>query len=159
MFKQGWWGQILFFIPLGVGIIILIRTAFLWKRNLFVITTHRLVDMDQSGFFETTISEVPYDQIEDVSGKVKGFWGTIFRFGTLSIQTGSGKVQIIVDKIKQPHHLQQDINERREKYLSKYSHNFSGDVADVIIDKLYELELPELIRVKKALISRLNKLR
>jgi hypothetical protein len=55
--------------------------------------------------------------------------------------------------------LQQEINELRERHVSKYSHDFSGDVAEVVIDKLYELELGELLWVKKVLIKRLNKLK
>lgn len=118
LFNHSWWGQALFFIPVACGFFALIRLIFIWKKNVLIITTHRIVDIDQRGFFDKIISDVPYSQIEDVSGRIKGFWGTIFRYGSLQIQTGNGKVQIVVDRIKQPVYLQQDINEMREKYLS-----------------------------------------
>jgi membrane protein YdbS with pleckstrin-like domain len=159
LFRHGWWGQALFIVPVFLGIMLIIRTIFIWQKNVFVITTHRLIDIDQRGFFDQVVSEIPYDQIEDVSGRVKGFWGTIFRYGIITIQTGSGKVQIIVEKIKQPLYLQQEINELRERHLSKYSHDFSGDVASVIIDKIYELDLPDLLRVMEVLVKRVNKLK
>ena len=159
LFQHGWWGQTLFFAPLALGSFLIFRTIFVWQKNVFAVTTHRLIDIEQRGFFDTVISEVPYDQIEGVSGRVKGFFGTMFRFGTLTIQTGGGKVKIVIEKIKHPHYLQQEINELRERHVSKYSHDFSGDVAEVVIDKLYELELGELLWVKKVLIKRLNKLK
>lgn len=158
LFRHDWWGMTLFFTPICLGLFFIMRILFLWKRNILIITTHRIVDIHQEGFFEQTISDVPYDQIEDVMGKIRGFFGTIFRYGNVNIQTGSGKVKIIIDRVKQPTFIQQEINEMRERYLSKYSHDFSGDVADVIIDKLYELEMPDLVRVQKALRKRVKKL-
>lgn len=117
LFNHSWWGQALFIIPVALGILILVRTLFIWKKNIFIITTHRVVDIDQRGFFDKVVSDVPYDQIEDVSGRIRGFWGTIFRYGNLQIQTGHSKVLIVVERIKQPVYLQQEINELREQYL------------------------------------------
>jgi len=99
-----------------------------------------------------------YDQLEDVNGRIKGIGGTVFRYGTVSIRTGNGQVKLIVEKIKRPIELQQEINKLREEYLLKYAFNFSGNVAEAIIDKLYELELKELFRVLKILKKRINKL-
>ena len=106
LFRHDWWGQGLFITPIVLGILLIIRTIFIWQKNVFVITTHRLIDIDQRGFFDQVVSEIPYDQVEDVSGRVKGFWGTIFRYGIINIQTGTGKVQIIVEKIKQKNRTQ-----------------------------------------------------
>ncbi|MBI5222781.1 MAG: PH domain-containing protein [Candidatus Magasanikbacteria bacterium] len=120
LFNHSWWGQALFFTPVAFGIFTLVRVIFIWKKNILIITTRRVVDIDQRGFFDKVISDVPYDQIEDVSGRIRGFWGTIFRYGSLVIQTGNGRVQIVVEKIKQPTYLQQEINELRERLLRKY---------------------------------------
>lgn len=159
LFNQGWWGQVLFVGPVVVGTLLALRTVYVWQTNVFIITTHRLIDIDRKGLFDTTISEVPFNQIEDISGRVKGLLSTLFKYGNLVVQTGGGKVQIVAEKIKNPHRLQQEINELRERFISKYSHDFSGNVADVIIDKLYELELLELQRVKKVLLGRVQKLK
>ncbi|PLX28575.1 hypothetical protein C0581_01560 [Candidatus Parcubacteria bacterium] len=158
LFRHDWWGQGLFGLLIITGLFIFFRTYFLWKKNVFFITTHRLIDIEQQGFFHRVVSEIPYDQVEDVSGKVSGMFGMVFRYGDVRIQTGSGKVKIIVPHVKRPLQLQQQINEMRERHVSKYAHEFSGDVAEVIIDKLYELELPDLRRVQKVLDKRAKKL-
>lgn len=157
-FAHGTWGQIGFIVLIIFGLFIFFRTYFLWKKNVFFVTTHRLIDIERSGFFSSVVSEIPYDQIEDVSGNVKGFFGTIFRYGDVKVQTGNGNVKIIVPYVKYPLRLQQQINELRDRFLSRYSHDFSGDVASVIIDKLYELDLADLRRVQKTLDKRISKL-
>ncbi len=158
LFAHNWWGQTLFGLDLGVGLLLLIRVIFLWQKNQLIVSTHRVVDIDQQGFFEKIISEVPYDQIEDVSGRIKGVLGTIFRYGEINIQTGAGKVQICLQKIKQPVALQQQINELRERYVSRYSSRFSGDVAEMVVDKVYELEEKDLRRVAEVVSKQLQKL-
>lgn len=157
-FGHDWWGIVLFILLLFLGFFVIFRNYYLWKKNIFFVTTHRLIDIEQRGFFERIVSEIPYDQIEDVHGKISGMWGMILKFGIVSIQTGGGKVKIVLNNIKRPLQLQQQINELRERYLSKYSYDFSGDVTSAIIDKLYELELPDLYKVKKMLENRISKL-
>lgn len=84
---------------------------------MLIITSHRLIDIEQKSLIEKIISEVPYDQIEDVAGRTKGILGTIFRYGRLTIQTGNGKVRIIVDWVKKPAQVLQMVNHAREAYL------------------------------------------
>lgn len=156
LFAHGWWGQSLFFILAGFGTILLLRTLLMWRRNVFVITTHRLIDKDQRGLLDQMVSEVPYDQIEDVSGRVRGIFGTVFGYGQVAVQTGGGNVRIVVDRVRHPLRLQQEINDLRERFLSRYSHEWSGNVATAIIEKLYELDEGELKRVREATERRLK---
>ncbi|HBU07185.1 MAG TPA: hypothetical protein DEB09_03815 [Candidatus Magasanikbacteria bacterium] len=156
LFNNGLWGQILFVGSLVLGLFVLFRTIFIWQKNVLLITTHRIVDFDRQGFFEEIVSNVAYDQMEDVMGKISGLFGTIFRYGNVTIQSGNGKVQIIINKVKYPTDIQQEITEVRDEYMTKHAHDFSGNVADAIIDKLYELEQQDLLRVKNTIEKRLT---
>lgn len=158
LFNHGAWGQTLFVVPLMLGILLLIRTVFIWQRNILIITTHRVVDIDQRGFFDKVTSNISYDQLEDVMGRIKGFWGTIFRYGNVTIQSGGGKVQVIVDKIKQPVYVQQEIAELHDKYINKDSNDFDEDGVKKIIDKIADLEMSELIKIRKAVKRRVKKI-
>lgn len=115
LFRHGWWGQGIFGIVLFIGLWILLRTLLLWRKTMLIITSDRLIDMYQKSLLEKIISEVPYHQIEDAAGRIKGIFGTIFRYGRLTIQTGNGTVRIIVDKVKQPVRVLELINRCRER--------------------------------------------
>jgi hypothetical protein len=158
LFNHGALGQGLFTALLLLGIFILARTLFVWQRNILIITTHRVVDIDQRGFFDKVTSNISYDQLEDVMGRIKGFWGTIFRYGNVTIQSGSGKVQVVVDKVKQPVYVQQEIAELHDKYINKDSDDFSTGGVKKIIDKLHDLEISELVRIRKAVKKNIKKL-
>lgn len=158
LFAHSWWGISLFILSLVISLSILIRTLFLWRKNILVLTNQRLVDFDQLGFFEEVVSDIPYDQVEDVHGRVKGICQTIFKYGNVNIQTGNGKVMVVVDRVKNPVSIQREINRLREGYLTHLVHHFSGNLTDALIDKLYELEEEDLEKIKIVIEKRLKKI-
>ena len=57
--------------------------------SLQIVTTERIIDIDQLGLFLREVNELPMDNIEDVTYKQNGFWGTVFNFGNVIVQTAS----------------------------------------------------------------------
>ena len=166
LFRHSWWGQLLFFLSITMSLFLLIRTLFLWKKNVAIITTHRIIDVDQRGFFDKLVSEMSYDELNYVAGHIKGFWGTCLRYGIVTIVNENENVKIILQKIKQPVRVQQKINDARKNYDIKYSDAYicldcegkRGKLVDVLEKKLYKLELVELIRLKKVLDQKIEKM-
>lgn len=165
LFRHDWWGQAIFFVLLGGGILFLFRTIFLWKRNSAIITTHRVVDVDQRGIFDKTVSEILYDELDYASGQIKGVFGTIFRYGDLIIQNEGGNMRIILEKIKQPVQVQQQINKLKKNY-NRGGSNFvctqcgleEAGLLDILSSRMHELEVEELIKFKKILDKKIRKM-
>lgn len=73
---------------------IALLTAFtLYFHNYYlsmqVVTSDRVIDIDQKGLFLREVNEMPIENIEDVTYKQNGFWGTIYNFGNVIIQSAS----------------------------------------------------------------------
>jgi len=152
LFGYGWWGVLLFFILLVFGIIYGSRQFIMYSFNLFVITNQRIIDIDQRGFFDRTVSETTYDKIQDVSFRIKGIMQTMFHYGSVIIQTASTNANIELNHIKNPERIQQlivritqDLVERQRKKES---------------DKLSAAELLEMVKKIKEGLSEeeINKL-
>lgn len=92
-------GMALFIALLATGIFYGGREFFIWYYNVFIITNQRIIDIDQRGFFEKIVSEVPYENIIDISYYVKGFWQTVLKLGTVKIKAGG--VDLILKNIKE----------------------------------------------------------
>ncbi|PJA89756.1 MAG: hypothetical protein CO137_02565 [Candidatus Magasanikbacteria bacterium CG_4_9_14_3_um_filter_32_9] len=140
LFSYGIWGSIGFAFIIFVSAMSAARGLYLWRKNMCIITNHRIIDINRRGVFDKVISEVLYDQVEGVSGRVKGIVGTIFRYGDVTIQTAAGSVQIIVEKIKDPVFIQQKINEFRHNNLK----GIDSDETNSIVDKLEDEELKRI---------------
>lgn len=102
-----------------VGLVIFVRTLFLWYHNVFVVTTDRIIDIEQRGFFERVVSQSSFEKVQDVSLHTHGAWQTIFRYGDVNIKTAWGSVGLCVPAIFRPAKVQQLILETQELYLER----------------------------------------
>jgi hypothetical protein len=102
LFRMGGWGVIIFLVLLFVGAGIIIRTIRLWNGNLLLLTSQRVIDISRSGFFGETISEMPFYDIQDVSWARKGFWATIWRYGTVQLVSVGGAVRLLFPNLIKP---------------------------------------------------------
>lgn len=75
----------------------------------WIITNDRILDIEQFGLFSRNISELDLFRIQDVTTDVKGFFGTIFKYGNLHVKTASQNTQIIFRKIPNPNIIRQEL--------------------------------------------------
>lgn len=113
LFSQGWWGVGLFFAVLLIVSVFALRTWIIWSRNVFIITNKRVIDVDQHGFFSKTVSECNYEKIQDVSYTIKGIVATIFKFGSIHIQTAGNVANLELNFLKNPARVQEVITDQQ----------------------------------------------
>lgn len=73
--------------------------------NVHIITNMRVVDIDQKGLFSHTFSELHINKLEDATSQVNGFFGTIFNFGNVLIQTAGASEQFDFEHVPEPSKL------------------------------------------------------
>ena len=81
---------------------------FTWEKDKYIITDLRVVDMDQITLFNKSQKEAFLDKIQDVTSEVKGFFGMIFKYGNVTIQT-AGETSLTLDDIANPDKVQKII--------------------------------------------------
>lgn len=65
--------------------------------DMWVITSERLIDVEQKGLFSREIAEIPLRHVQDVTLEVNGIIETFLKFGTIRIQTAGEREFIIQD--------------------------------------------------------------
>ncbi len=108
LFSMRMYGLAAFMVSVLVGLLFAARLYKEYYWNSFVITTRRVIDIDQVGFFKRTVSEAPYDRVQDVSFTIEGVLGTIFKYGTIVVQTAGTHVNLELIYVHHPqdvHHL------------------------------------------------------
>lgn len=114
LFAWGWWGIAAFVVILVIAVWYGLRKAITWYYNACIITSQRVVDIDQRGFFDRTVSELPHTKVQDVSYRVKGLLGTLFRVGTVTIQALPGLPKIELRRMKHPMQIADLLTQLRE---------------------------------------------
>lgn len=55
--------------------------------SIQIVTSERIIDVDQRGLFNREVNTMSISNIEDVNYKKNGFWGTLLNFGNVVVQT------------------------------------------------------------------------
>lgn len=111
LFRLGLIGVIIYGASILFGLVYAGRLAFVWYWNAGIVTSERVVDIDQRGFFDRAVSEAPYDKIQDVSYKIKGVFGTVFNIGAVIIQTAGASSTIELLDVGDPKDVHHAITE------------------------------------------------
>jgi membrane protein YdbS with pleckstrin-like domain len=67
--------------------------------DVWIVTNERIINVSQEGFFARTISEQRLFRVQDVTSEVKGLVQTIFRYGTVYVQTAAEKERFAFEEI------------------------------------------------------------
>ena len=57
--------------------------------DVWLITSERIIDIKQEGFFSRTVSETKLSEIQDVTSELKGFLRFVFHCGDVYVQTAA----------------------------------------------------------------------
>ena len=70
--------------------------------TVWIITTTRIVDIHQYGFFSRQVSSFLLNRVQDVTTDVEGVFETLFGFGTLNVETAGRDEKFTMQGIQHP---------------------------------------------------------
>lgn len=93
----------LFLLPIGgllLGLILFSYYFLMWRFTYYIVTDQRIRQVTQKGFFGTDVVELSLSKIQNISYNIPGFFGEIFHFGTLVVQTYVG--DLVIQNVEHP---------------------------------------------------------
>lgn len=82
--------------------------------DIWIVTTKRVLNIEQTGLFARTVSELRLYRIQDVTSTVNGFIHTILDFGDMEIQTAGEKTRFVFEQIPHPTRVSKSVLEYAE---------------------------------------------
>ncbi len=98
-------------------LLFLIYKFYLWRQNELTITNSRIINHQQRGLFNQTVTELLYRDITDVSFTQDGPSAMAFDYGTLIVRLPS-QDQVKVEMIPKPSKIIETINRVRVGVLA-----------------------------------------
>jgi uncharacterized membrane protein YdbT with pleckstrin-like domain len=83
--------------------------------DVWIVTTERIINIEQKGLFARTVSEQELFRVQDVTSEVHGFFETILNFGDVHIQTAGQIQRFIFKQVPQPSKIVQEVIQLSEK--------------------------------------------
>lgn len=79
----------------------------MYYLDVWIITTERMIDIEQFGLFSRSISELELFQIQDVTTDMHGVFPTFFNYGDVSVKTASANASIIAKQVHNPNKIRE----------------------------------------------------
>lgn len=100
------------------------------NRNIWVVTNQRVID--EWGVFTNNSKESPLEKINNVEYS-QSFWGKMFGYGNVQIQTAAEIGATEYDKVTSPRVLQDTITRMQEEYKSNQVKNQAQELANAMV--------------------------
>ncbi len=141
LFSRGKWGMAGFIALVSIAIIFSLYRLVDWYFNSGVVTNQRVIDIDQKGLFQRTVSEVPYYKIDDVSYNIKGLRQTMFRYGNVVVAIKGYRSSVTLRNVARPAMIQELILEV-EREIKGWDDEKARPMDKIMgeVDKLSEVE-------------------
>ncbi|MEO5927739.1 MAG: PH domain-containing protein [Patescibacteria group bacterium] len=98
-------------LVLGLSIFFLYAWLFLFQNyidyhlDVWIVTDHRILNIEQHGLFARTVSELRLYRVQDVTAEIKGFLHTMLDYGNVYIQTAGEKERFLFEDIPHPNQV------------------------------------------------------
>jgi uncharacterized membrane protein YdbT with pleckstrin-like domain len=84
--------------------------------DVWIVTNQRIVNIEQRGLFDRVISEKELGRMQDITSTIEGFWGTIFRYGNVQIQTAGEEQHFLFKNVPYPDEVARAISNLVSEY-------------------------------------------
>ena len=109
-----------FAVWIFVTLIRLVYIFFNWYHDALCVTTVSLISVQWNGFFDRMSSRLEYNQIDSTSSAIRGFRRTLFNYGDVVIQHGSG-IPIVLRDAVNPKSIEKQIMIYQDKFVGEQS--------------------------------------
>lgn len=84
----------------GLGLVLFAYHFIIWFYTYYIVTNERIRQVTQRGFFGKDVVELRLSKVQNISYNIPGFFGEMFKFGTIVIQTFVG--DLVIRNVEHP---------------------------------------------------------
>lgn len=125
-------------LVIGMAIIAMVIGVW-WLRNFFdyyldawLITDQGIIDIAWFGWFHRQSTRVLYSDLQGISYEIKGVWGTLLRYGALSVEKISTGTAVTLEYVPRPKRIELMVLRNMEKYLHAKNMKDSKQVQELL---------------------------
>ncbi|MBI4175464.1 PH domain-containing protein [Candidatus Berkelbacteria bacterium] len=110
LFQASWITSWTLFAVLPIGAYVGAQAWFTWANSIYLLTSERVLAVDQEGWFRRRVKELSLDTIMTISHDIRGPWATLLNFGDVNIQAaGAAESDLRLANLYDPYEIQQRI--------------------------------------------------
>lgn len=87
--------------------------------DIWTVTTHRVIAIDQNGFFRRSIASFRLERMQDLNINVNGIIATALNFGNIQAETASHDDSFIIKGVPDPRHIKSVIQQAADSLITE----------------------------------------
>jgi len=123
-----------FWIALTWSILAYLRFLYIlidWYSDVWLVTSMAILVIEWNGFFSNVATRIGYEDIEGVAYEIKGFWGTVMRYGDLTLKVMSGNNMVLTTTTR-PQKAELAIMRYQDQYMNDREMHDAGSLKDLL---------------------------
>jgi len=127
--------NLILFMESLFALFIWIYGFFIWIDyyfDIWIITSERIINIEQKGLFVRSMSEVKYSRIQDVTAEEKGVIPTMLDYGDVFIQTAAEKERFVFRKVPGPYELKDMIMDMQKEQIKEETNELGEMIREEI---------------------------
>ncbi len=98
-----------------------------WYNDIYILTSYRVIDVQQEGFFHRTFKEASLSRIQDITYEVKGVMASVFNYGLVEVQTAGTENAIKMTQVSDPAKQSKIIGREQQRFADDNPNSLSAD--------------------------------
>lgn len=118
LFENAFWGAMIdVFLSIYLFVILIIMmTQFTdYYLDTWIVTTERIINIEQEGLFSRVVSELELNQVQDVTAETRGILQTMFTYGDVFVQTAGTRERFNFKGVDNPEIVKHQITKLVEE--------------------------------------------
>ena len=124
-----------FLALVGVWILLAIVKIFYefidWYSDVWLFTNMSIIIVEWHGLFSNTSQRIGYEDTEGVAFVIKGFWGTVLRYGDVSLKVISGS-HVDLKNAKSPKQVELALMKHHGTYMNSREMSHAGGLKEIL---------------------------
>lgn len=107
------------FLEITFALLIWVYAFLIWIDyyfDIWIVTSERIVNIEQKGLFLRTVSELKFAKVQDVTADVKGFFPTVLNYGDVHVQTAGEETRFFFRHVPDPYGLKNIIMDLQKQH-------------------------------------------
>ncbi len=102
-----------------------------WYSDVWLFTDMSIIIVEWHGIFSNTSQRIGYEDTEGVSFIIKGFWGTILRFGDVTLKVISGS-HVVLKNASHPKKVELALMKHQGTYMRSREMAHAGGLKEML---------------------------
>ena len=115
----------------GLGLLLMVYRFIQWYMDAWIVTNTSVIDHQWNSPFDQSTNRIEFGNIDGITNEIRGFWGTILRYGNIQITHVAG-TPLVLENVSSPRKVERFIMEHQQIFVKQQSFDDQAKLKELL---------------------------